>query len=307
MPPRQQQQQEQQPPSNEVVLQDGGAGAGAGAGDGAGGARRQIECLRIAPPREISDGSDVCLARAYVVPARVGMRVRIRCCKIARVTDSRKNTTTIFLRGHKEARRFMMDMDARITDITKNNIDAWFMHKISPDLVDEYYRSSTTADHLGVIVRAVIVDGTNKLSAISGAFDGGASVDLHMQLLGVQFRRQYFAPVWRLLGAEVSKEQPPPVRRKRQPAFNDGPLFSEDEEDGDDDADEDVDDDAAAPCAEECAELRQQLVSRLINEMSQADEHAHNMRELIDRIESSAIDDIATLDAVSDALESLST
>ena len=256
---------------------------------GKGGFAEVFDAIRFAPPKEDGESSDACVAKAYVMPGRAALRVALRGCKVVRVRESRKNVPTVhFLCGRHEL-EMLMALDERVVAIAKTSIDAWFMHKMNPDLVEEYYRGNTETDIKHGIVARIVIDG--KL-AKRMASPSETPVDVTLRLVGVQFRRQFFTPVWKIVSAEPSSIKSVSCH----PSF-----LVDDQVDGDDITGEDEQDDAG-PTQDECLEMRQTLMATLIAREGKVEDDLNKVRHLIQRLYRSTICDIQTLESVSDAL-----
>jgi hypothetical protein len=239
--------------------------------------------LRFAPPR--SDTDEECLAKAFIMPGKTPLRLRVRGCLVTKVAESRKNSPTMFVRasGGSSLTAYAMALDDHVVQVAKTNIDAWFLHKMNADLVEEYYRGSTATDSThGVVGRFVLSGRLPETLAV------GASYDLTLHLVGVQFRRQYFTAVWTLLAHDaVEADQAPPA------------FFESSEEE-----DDEEDDDYAGPAGEEeCAELRQAVTARLLAAECAQEERLHAVRDLIRVLDAAPLRDLRTLADVEERLE----
>jgi hypothetical protein len=273
--------------------------------------QRVFAAMRFSTPRVLGGVADAaaadaaCVARAYVMPGRSPLRLRIAGCQVVKVTESRKNCCTLYLRPvgeaskkpkHQTLTRFLMGLDARVLEVAKANVDAWFQHSMNADLIEEYYRgnTSTLLDH-GVVAR-VVVDGRLPQEVLSH----GKVLDLRVQLVGVQFRRQYFTCIWKLTSADVL-----PPRSAHVMPF----LIGSDDEDtcsdfGDDDVDGELEEESG-PTPDEYLEMRAGLRERLHALQREYARTLGALESLAQRLDSSAHMDFATLTQVSDSLDAL--
>ena len=238
-----------------------------------------LAAVRFTPPRQSSstNGGEACLARAYVMPARCALRIAFPGCRIVKVRGQ-----TVHARAPREALDLLMSLDERVIEVAKNSVDAWFLHRMDPDLVEEYYRGNSATDIRHGIVARFVVEGTCKLEV-------GATVDLVMQFHGVQFRRQYFTATWKLVSSVTAED---PTQTVISDNFCLGASEPEDTERDADDADED------GPNAEECAEMRQALMARLLDAENMHMDALDRVHEMVHALESSCITDIRTLEEV---------
>ena len=302
-----------------------------------------LSLLRFSAPKETAGGGGAggeaedgkkpagggsersCTARAFLLPGKGALKVAFRGASIARVTHARRDAHTVFVevaegagkrRGapqqtHTRMHAFLATLDARVLEVAKANVTAWFSHRMNDDLVEEYYRGGLTGGGGGLLARFV-VSGAPELPEPLAA---GACVDVTMQLVGLQFRSQYFTCVWKVAAVRAADPPPaPPLRR----ASEDGGFFllDDDEDDGggeaDGDDDSDLDEASLGPTAEVCAEMRQALASRLAAaEQAWADQAAAASgrvaaaRAAADRLEAAPLSDLATLAELEEALETL--
>ena len=244
-------------------------------GPGVGPVDAKFDALRFLPPREQSESSgEACIAKAYMMPGKAALRVKLIGCQVTGIRESRKNAPTVLARASKATIALLMSLDEHVLSIVKTNVDAWFLHRMHADLVEEYYRGNT-ATHIkhGVLGRFVL-DGER-----TAVVTDGAIVDLHMQFVGIQFRRQYFTPVWKVLSAEPSDAKATPT------SF-------EDAEDG-----EEYDDDLG-PMIEECAEMRQALMAHLLRQEREHEDRLDKLREMIVALSASGLGDLNTLEDI---------
>jgi hypothetical protein len=240
-----------------------------------------FDALRFAPPRDVGESGEACVARAYMMPGRSALRVNIAGCEVVKVRESRKNTPTVIASTCKSALAMLMALDEHILGIAKANIDAWFLHKMNADLVEEYYRGNSATDlKRGVLARFVLE------GKLASSVQDGRSVDMTLQLIGVQFRRQYFTPMWKLVSATPSVVVAPSAKNAKCRFLDADDDEGCDEEGGDDDG----------PSMEECVDLRETLMAQLFRMESQCEERMKNIRELVCMLEASALDDMRTLE-----------
>jgi hypothetical protein len=235
-----------------------------------------MAALRFTPPRQLNaaanGGGEACLARAYVMPGRMALRLTFPACRVVKVRGQ-----TLHVRTSRTALDLLMMLDERVTEVAKSSVDAWFLHRMDPDLVEEYYRGNSAIDSRHGIVARFVVD-----AQLQQQLDD-APLDLTMQFHGVQFRRQYFTAVWKLIKA---------VPAAPSSALGDDDFFRGDA-DRTDDEDEEV-----GPNAEECAEMRQALMARLLEEESVRIDALERVQELVRVLEASPVSDVRTLEDV---------
>jgi hypothetical protein len=174
-----------------------------------------------------------------------------------------------------------MALDERVIEVAKNSVDAWFLHRMDPDLVEEYYRGNSATDIRHGIVARFVVEGTCKLEV-------GGAVDLTMQFHGVQFRRQYFTATWKLVSSVPAADPHHKVADDRF-VFDGSASDAEDAEDAEDED---------GPNADECAEMRQGLMARLLDAENVHLDALDRVREMVHALEASSITDIRTLEEV---------
>ncbi len=298
--------------ANGVVLPDAGKIASMADFDAA--------ALRFTAPKEAEDKGDskVCTARAFLLPGKGALRLMLRGAAVAKVTHSRRDAHTVSVAMPPRAgplQAFLLALDARVLEVAQSSTDAWFMHKMNADLVEEYYRGSTH----GTVCRFV-VDGTLELPpVVEGAHVDGARVDMVLQLVGLQFRPQYFTCVWKVLRASAAvaveasdasdaseasdgekEDAPPPLHKKKtrknlQFAFEDDSLPSSDNED----------DEYVGPTAEQRAELRQSLMEKLMSLESYEQDRIDSLRDMIRVLDSASPDDLGVLGDIDERLAEL--
>lgn len=260
--------------------------------------------VRFAAPRPCAaDTGDVCMARAYLMPARTAFRIRVRSCGIVKTCESRKNCYTLYVKTSERRSRsslthFLMSLDARVIEVAKANVDAWFKHNMNADLIEEYYKGNTTPiiDH-GVAARFA-VDGRlpPSIKQLVGPSTAGCA-DLHLQLVGVQFRRQYFTCIWKVISCD-----PSPTAAAALLVNN--CLLTSDDEDADQDADRELGDEFG-PTPDEYADMRACLMDRLLALERDTSNTLNRVQELICILDTSPHMDCNTLAHVSDEVDAL--
>ena len=152
-----------------------------------------------APPKKASTTEVSCIARATS-----DFHLTLNGATIDRVTHTRANFHTLFfgmpvgppakkraMRVRGDLKKFVDSLDRHVIDVAKSKIDEWFNRTMSGDLVEEYYRGSTTST-------------PNLRFVVSGSLDDrltlpGSLVNVTLLLEGVQFKSQYFTCVWKIV------------------------------------------------------------------------------------------------------------
>lgn len=270
-------------------------------------------------------GGQAYLARAVVQPGKASMLLRVPAAQVMRIAESRRNTVTVYARVSQPVLRFLIELDARAVDAAKSNVDAWFAHSISAQLVEEYYHGHTTADRQrGTMVARFVIEGRLPAALTSAA--PPPPLELKLTLTGMLFRRQHFVCVWKASSATAA--HPVSIQELDSRARRGGsmrgfplvPMFIEDgeeeegcysEEEGDEEEEENEEEaeeneEEPAPSFEEYAEIRAELVSCIEASEKSAVARVHALRELQQSMESARIDDMALYEDVRARLQTLS-
>lgn len=268
---------------------DGSTGHRDAAASDDGGSEFCFSALRFTAPKEAEDRGDskVCTARAYLLPNKSAMRLTLNNASIAKVTHSRRDAHTAFVhvaasRRHSMLSEFLVNLDARVLQVAQSNTDVWFMHRMNADLVEEYYRGCSGAaggaqGRFVLVAESLPPDLLLVAAACSCPTAPPPRLDLSLQLVGLQFRPQYFTCVWRIVYARLSptpiplpepqQEETEAEKEKERPRERKPPrsmLFLDAGADEDEGADADADEDEdIGPSAEERAEMREALMARL--------------------------------------------
>lgn len=222
--------------------------------------------LRFSAPRPAAAGtSGDLLARGSLQPGRTALRVRITGARLLRAPcdPAQRPTQTLVLDVGRDARRWLMRLDECAVRETRENIGAWFASRLTPDLVDDYYRSSAQPGH--ATAARVMVDPPGEGAWWATVCGASAALDVTLQLAGIYFRRQHLALLWRVVELRPAPAAAP-ARAPRDDGEDggdeDGRGCGDDDED-DDDEDDDEDEGLAAPSLEERGELLAGLTARL--------------------------------------------
>ena len=292
------------------------------------------DVVAFAHPAEASDGND---SRVFTACATTKLELKLDASEVTRLTRSRRHTYTLFVRAGDAATEFLARLDDHVVRVVKANVRSWFEHQMNKNLVDEYYRRSTELNERGrVLCRFVFVSDAPPPDAI----EVGSSARLTLQLVGLQFRQQYFTAVWRLAGArqqqqghpgaaDGDRERPeappsptasvaaseqvggsrrkhrasahPPQQAQAQAAFG-AYRFHEDARDASDAQD---DDEYIGPSAEERDGLRASLLGRLVQLEQNQQTRLDDVRDMLATFSRSAAgeDDLGVIAELEDRLE----
>lgn len=263
--------------------------------------------LKFSAPKKASSSASTsdlsCTARASFGSNRSVFQITLNGATVDRVTHTRADFHTLFVRmpmgpvvkeGKKKSRviaggnlkAFSDSLDLHVIDVAKGKVDEWFNRTMSGDLIEEYYRGSTTsAPSLRFVISGEVSD---RLTA-------GSIVNITVQLVGVQFRSQYFTCVWKIVSLE---DAPVVVAVAEQGGFG---FFPEDDEDPEEDLENAVEeDDAAYPTEEERLELVAAEIQRLCaiaerwqNAADDAIETARLVRDVIHKLSNADVSEFA--------------
>ena len=275
--------------------------------------------LRFTAPKDAEDRGDskVCLAKAFMLPGKGSLKIRLEGASIVKVTHSRADTHTVSIAipgFESDLSAFLLSLDSRVLEVAQSNTNAWFLHKMNADLVEEYYRGCSSALPRAGIVGRFVIDGTGELPK-AAAVAKAAPVSLALQLVGLQFRPQYFTCIWRLLDASASASPPAPAsapspasasahEHEHAPAAHQHKKsfsFVEEDEEGflsDDD-------DNSGPSMELRAELRQDLMSRLITLQSNEQGRMDALLDMIRTLDQSSLHDLDVISEIDQRLSDL--
>lgn len=267
--------------------------------------------LRFSAPKDAEDRGDskVCVSRAFLLPGKSSLKVRLTRATVSRVTHSRKDahTVSVSIAQGGELQAFLLALDARALEVAQANVDAWFMSKMNADLVEEYYRGCSGAQFGQGSVGRFVIDGTPELPAAFS--EPGAAADVLLQLVGLQFRPQYFTCVWKVVKATAAPEPEPEEEeevgalRMKTNRFAFAFAESDDEEDGRGGGYESDDGISGGPTAEERLALRQELLAKLTSLESYERERIDALREMIAMLDAASIDDLGVIGEVDTRLE----
>jgi hypothetical protein len=189
-----------------------------------------------------------------------------------------------------ELKKFVDSLDKNVINVAKDKVDEWFNRTMSGDLVEEYYRGSTTsAPSLRFVISGDLPE--EKL------LHAGALVNVSLQLVGVQFKSQYFTCIWNIVGIEEAHE---PVKPEDERTRSFG-FFPDDEEDPEEDDEELNLDEEDGPTFEERRDMIESETARLgtllsqwesldtflVRRISEARENAERAREALTKLSSS--------------------
>ena len=259
--------------------------------------------LKFTAPKKSTASSELsCIARTHVnSSSKNAFVLTLNGGTVDRVFHTRADFHTLFVKLPTkkklknplggELKMFVDSLDKHVIDVAKGKVDEWFNRTMSGDLVEEYYRGSTTS---APSLRFVISGDLPEEKLLSGAL-----VNVSLQLVGVQFKQQYFTCVWKITAIEEAHE--PVDLDSTEKGFG---FFPDDEEDPEEDNeelnlddDDDDDDDDGGPTIEEQREMVESETLRLKELLSRWDsleldinrrrENAERAREALTKLSSS--------------------
>jgi hypothetical protein len=237
------------------------------------------------------------------MPGRTAFRIWVRSCSIVKICESRKHCHTLYVKSNdfrdplptSRSKRgsslpsllqFLVGVDTRVMDVAKSNVDAWFNHNMNADLIEEYYKGGTAPLLEHGITARFAVEGR-----LPPSVKVNAGVDIHLQLAGVQFRRQYFTCIWKFLACEPAPHGPA-----------DGCLLGSDDEGDDSDA---LAGEDSGPTAEEYEDMRSAVMERLLACEREYTNSLNRVQEMICLLDTSGHMDCSTLAQVSEEADAL--
>lgn len=169
--------------------------------------------LRFSTPRSRWGDSKLCLAKARGNGGQQqsqSIRVVLRGATVAKVGHVHNSVRTIVLSDIAgDFGDFLLQLDAHAVDVTKRQMEAWFMHKMDDETIDDYYRECATSMLGFGSVARFFVDASTDVSALAAAASTADRVDLEFRLEGLLFRSQLFAMLWK---CRVCHRAPPDER-----------------------------------------------------------------------------------------------
>lgn len=247
--------------------------------------------LTFSPPSDTFEPKDSRVLTATATCASDGKRLDVRLtATVMRLTQCRKNTYTLFLQATDAATLFMSRLDDSVVSTVKSNVKSWFEHSMNRDLVDEYYRRSSEV-HGGkdITCRFVLASDTPPPDML----EVGSAARITLQLIGLQFRQQYFTCLWKIVGV---REGPQGCRIQKQPQF----MFLNDDHHHHHHDHHDDDDGYIGPSAEDRATIRSAIVDKLVEMEKEQQTRLDDVRDML-----STIDRCSELDVIADLMDRL--
>lgn len=261
---------------------------GAGA-DADGSAPLEPTAVRFVAPKDVD--SDTFLCRAFVPPNKQAVRLVLPGAVVVRVSESRRTTSTVYLRVARRATRFLLNLDAHVVATAQENSKDWFAVQMNPSLIEEYYHGSCAADREHGLLAKLVLDGHAPPEC-----QPGARLDVEVQLVGIQFRRQYFTAAWKAVA----------VRAPPQRAF----VFVEDDDgassaagDGDGGGSTSASDREDDSLYDERVSIREDMLERIRAGVAALERRADELRSLAAALEAAPPGDIASLEAAAERLD----
>lgn len=163
---------------------------------GEAGASFAFDTLSFAEPKNVS--KDTCICAATLKGKADGLVIRMPAARVVRVS-LQKGSATVQTRVNRAAIRFIMGLDERCLASAMANASEWFMHKVKSSLIEDFFRPSTEVTNKtdgSVVARFKLAISDEDLvpNILEGQY-----YDLGMKLVGLQFRKQHFCALWKLV------------------------------------------------------------------------------------------------------------
>jgi hypothetical protein len=155
------------------------------------------------------------LSRAFAPPGRRPVVVHVKGCTVSKVGSASSGVATVTASVPAAVISLLLELDEHATSYVKKRVNEWFSHrKLTEDMIDDYFRSSTiqctasesvgSAGGVATTARwAIDVSDADDVSARLRA-TMGRPCDLALVLVGLRFRRQQFYLLWRAVGIVVT-------------------------------------------------------------------------------------------------------
>jgi hypothetical protein len=166
---------------------------------------RAFDCARIGFSDPKKQGRDAYLCPAYVEPSsQLQMRLHLH---VLRVLPTTKDTVSIVARVPRHVTKFLSVFDEHCLDAALQNTDRWFMHSMTRALIEDFFKASTevSSRDKGIVARfRVALSDTEMVPMVHD----GTSYDMTFKCMGLQFRRQTFAALWKITSCSSIAQQP---------------------------------------------------------------------------------------------------
>lgn len=178
-----------------------------------------LDAVSFAEPSHT--GKETCLCPLDTAHG-AAMHVKLPYVRVVKIAVQ-KGTATLLLQTSNSIVRFLTALDARCLRCALDNSNSWFMHRIKSDLIEDFFRPSTEllatdapastdgacGSTIAARLKVQLPDGELGVMNIKE----GQAYEMNLKLLGLQFRKQHFCVVWKLLAAKkvAAKKAAPPV------------------------------------------------------------------------------------------------
>lgn len=127
----------------------------------------------------------------------------MRGVRILKVTQGRRNVSSLTLRVSRTALGNLMDIDEALLAQARKDSDEWFGAARGTN-VDEFFRPSTATDRTSGIVAKLSLDVSRSSRAPTFSASEGENIDIVLLLVGIRFLRQHVDLLWRFVSSTVS-------------------------------------------------------------------------------------------------------
>ncbi len=248
-------------------------------------------------PKKISRDSCICLANVTSSGSRTAgtksFVLNIPRTRLVRTLKSKDSVTLIVNVANvakSHVHKFLLSLDQWSLTSAMEHSDKWFMHNMNASLVEDFFKGSVEMDcRTGSVVarfKLYIADD----DALVPTMTVGRDYSLSLKFVGLQFRKQNFAAVWKLQVAnDVTTE-----------AKNEFIIV-----DTDDDVSEkndDDDDEIIGPMPQEMLDMVAEMQCKIAEKHARYTSIATTLSDLSQRLSQPSLLTIGNVNEVADAL-----
>lgn len=262
--------------------------------------------LRFKSPKEVDD---VYLCSA-VLPQSKRLNVQIENGDVVGVANGVNKTRRVSLALSKDQAKQLMSLDDYVLTYVKNHIESWFEGNMDEALVEEYYRPVVVAEAGKGVCAKMLVTAKNSSVELGDH-------DATFQLVGIQFRKQQFSLIWKVVETlheeDRIQRQPPKTKMSddtKHSLTSRYGFLSESESSADSDLDhggkertKSSEEDVPAPSWEEYETMRENTLSNLREKQSRLQAELRRTQEAVEMLTLADNQDVDALDRAGEACD----
>ena len=238
-----------------------------------------IDALNVRAPRKYDDAY---ICKTFIGPKSESSKLFVSLPHAVLVNSKKptKDVLYVYLKMDNTHRRKMLSLESAIMEVCKGRVAEWFeaRHKITADMVDEYFQTGFTLDKLHrPLFKMRLYSPDSDIDFTS--LPTNCAYHLALRLVGIRFQKQNISLVWDIVDIKEEAQTP---HESSDEGMSDSDINT-DSESVDDDADEELSESAKIKAAHDSLQADVQAAINIKEgELEALQKSLHELRNLLE-------------------------